>query len=578
MAFKKDLTAGTYEGDDIPKTTKWVYSVSGLFRDALYALVSGFLLNYIMYSGVLSSDVESYKAQVNVINILFIVFLIWDGINDPLFGIILEKCHLKTGKFRPWILIGGILNSIVVALLFCVRPKGWAFVAYWAVFYFLWDAVFTLNDIGYWSMLPSMTSNEKKRKEITTLMSIFVSIGSFSMYAICSKLPTAENYPYIYTIISIVACVLFGLSQIAVFFFCKEKKRDPKQEEISEKTTMKDLFLVVKKNKPLRASVIAILVYYTGSSLMIGFGVTYFYLVYGYGGEYGGTMMVLLTVMYVIGTLVSQFLFGALSKKFKKQTLLTWSGFITIAAYVVMFIVGVPLFGENPLAYNSSGASGISYALGGTSWLLYIPPLIFFAGEGVFYLVLLLMMQDAIEYNEWKFGERRESVIFSWRPLDAKFGSALQKGIINLTLLGSGLLDVTGTISTNENYINAITNERNQGDLTADQAAAQIAVYVGKINDAVKDIPQGKKVVLGIGMIGSIILCMLIAWAICHWGYKIDEDQYAKIVAELNERHKADEAAASGIPEPPLAASEASSSVGTPEVSGDPKEDPPSQS
>ena len=109
-----------------------------------------------MYSGVLDSDAATYSAQISVINALFIAFLIWDGINDPLFGIILERCHLRGGKFRPWILIGGVLNSIVVALLFCVRPKGWAFVTYWAIFYFLWDAVFTLNDIGYWSMLPSM--------------------------------------------------------------------------------------------------------------------------------------------------------------------------------------------------------------------------------------------------------------------------------------------------------------------------------------------------------------------------------------------------------------------------------------
>jgi Na+/melibiose symporter-like transporter len=556
MAFKKDLTAGTYEGDDIPKTTKWVYSVSGMFRDALYALVSGFLLNYIMYSGVLSSDPAEYSKQIGVINILFIVFLIWDGINDPLFGIILEKCHLKSGKFRPWILIGGVLNSIVVALLFSVRPTGWAFVAYWAVFYFLWDGVFTLNDIGYWSMLPSMTSDEKKRKEVTTLMSIFVSLGSFSMYAICSLLPTAANYSYIYTWIAIISCVLFGLSQIAVFFFCKEKKRDPKQEEISEKTTLKDLFLVVKKNKPLRASVIAILVYYTGSSMMIGFGMTYFYIVYGYGGHLGGSMMTLFTVMYVLGTLVSQFLFGFLSKKFKKQTLLTWSCFITVGAYAVMFLIGVPLFGTHPLAYNStSGAADFAYALGGTSWMLYIPPVIFFAGEGVFYLVLLMMMQNSIEYNEWKFGERRESVVFSWRPLDAKFGGAIQKGLIYLTLVISGLYEVTGTISNKEQDIAALSNEIRNGGLTEEQIAdanQQITELTAEINQVVSDTPQSKQIIMGIGMIGSIILCMIAAWAICHWGYKLDEEEYTKIVGELAERHKADEAAAAA-PEPALA-------------------------
>jgi len=541
LNFSKDLTAGTYEGNDIPKPTKWVYSVSGLFRDALYALVSGFLTNYIMYSGVLSPNADDYNAQIGVINALFIVFLIWDGINDPLFGIILERCHLKGGKFRPWILIGGVLNSIVVALLFCVRPTGWAFVAYWAIFYFLWDAVFTLNDIGYWSMLPSMTSDEKKRKEITTLMSIFISIGSFSMYAICSLLPNATNYDHIYTYIAIPSCILFGLSQIAVYFFCKEKKRDPKQEEISQKTTLKDLFLVVKNNKPLRASVLSILAYYIGSGMLIGFGTTYFYLVYGYGGNKGGLIMTAITVMYVIGTLASQFLFGFLSKKFRKQTLLTWSGVITVVAYVAMFLICVPLFGNTPLAYNSSVTAndGFSFAFGGTAWLLYIPPVIFFAGEGVFYLVLLLMMQNSIEYNEWAFGERRESVAFSWRPLDAKFSSAIQKGVIYLTLLASGLFrTVISDIS--------LAEQKMAAEISANPSSAEDAQKTAQstIDKLVDGVSQSSRIILGVGMIGSIVACIIVAWAICHWGYKLDEEQYAKIVGELEIRHKQDEAAA----------------------------------
>jgi hypothetical protein len=86
---------------------------------------------------------------------------------------------------------------------------------------------------------------------------------------------------------------------------------------------------------------------------MIGFGMTFFYLVYGYGGGKGGLIMTVFTVMYVIGTLGSQFLFGALIEAhFKKQTLLTWSAFITVAAYVVMFIIGVPYSAIHPLAYN----------------------------------------------------------------------------------------------------------------------------------------------------------------------------------------------------------------------------------
>jgi hypothetical protein len=75
MKLKKDLTAGTYEGEEVPKLTKWVYSVSGMFRDACYSLVSGFLLTYIMYSGVLGPTTDDYNAQIAVINALIYCLL-----------------------------------------------------------------------------------------------------------------------------------------------------------------------------------------------------------------------------------------------------------------------------------------------------------------------------------------------------------------------------------------------------------------------------------------------------------------------------------------------------------------------
>lgn len=536
---KKDLTLGTYEGEQVPKLTKWVYSVSGMFRDACYTLVSGFLLTYIMYSGVLGPTTDDYNAQIAVINALFIIFLVWDGINDPLFGMILEKCHLKTGKFRPWILIGGILNSIIVVLLFTIRPTGWAFVATWAVFYFLWDSVFTLNDIGYWAMLPSMSSDEKVRAKITTLMGIFVSLGTFIMYAICSLLPSADNYHVIYAYIAIPTCVLFCLSQIAIFFLCKEKKRDPKQEEISSKTKFRDLFTVLK-NKPLRRTVESLFFYQTGCSLLVGIGLTYFYLLYGYGGDYGGTIMVIYTVCYALGSLGSQALFGLIIKKFKKQTIWAWSAIIAIVGYIWFFLVTAPIFGGKPLADGNHDLTGMAFAFSGTMVLGYIPVIIFFAAQQVFYLTLIIGFQNTIEYNEWKYGERKESVIFSWRPLDVKLGSAVQKGVIYLTLAASGLFTlVISKISEAEQKMAEIIS--GNPDL-ASQAKADTEAT---INNLISSVEPRQLIIMGVFMVGSMLVCMLLSWLFLRFGYHLNEDEYAKIVADLEVTRKKDEEEAS---------------------------------
>ena len=59
---------------------------------------------------------------MHVITIAMMIALVWDGINDPIMGFLVEKFHFKAGKYKPWILIGAIGNAVAVALMFIVRP------------------------------------------------------------------------------------------------------------------------------------------------------------------------------------------------------------------------------------------------------------------------------------------------------------------------------------------------------------------------------------------------------------------------------------------------------------------------
>ena len=111
------------ENNKLDKRTKWSYCIGATGRDMAYALVSMFLLTYIQYTMKLT------VAQYAVISAIMVVCLLWDAINDPMMGIIIENSHLKAGKFKPWIFIGVILNSLIIICLFTVRPEGWGFVA-----------------------------------------------------------------------------------------------------------------------------------------------------------------------------------------------------------------------------------------------------------------------------------------------------------------------------------------------------------------------------------------------------------------------------------------------------------------
>ena len=391
MALKGKV-AKAYTGNKVPKFTRWFYPFSGIFRDACYALVGSFLLQYAITSGVLSSDSATFATQYGVITIAMMVALVWDGINDPIMGFIVEKVHFKLGKFKPWILIGALGNTLAVILLFVVRPaESWVFVGLMIAFYVLWDTFFTMNDIGYWAMLPSLSNDDQERATLTSRVTICAAIGGFVMTAAATLLPTmfgastGKGAAAVYAVMAIVVSLLFLASQTAVFFFCQEKARDLKQEAASEESSLADLFKVVAKNPQVRVVVISMFLYYLASGVLTGgIGLNYYYLAVGYGSSSGGFVVTLISVFYVLSMIISQALYPMLAKKMAKQKLLTIAVGITLLGALGFFLTCFPIFGEKPISLMLSGATpaygagmDFGWALGGLMFCNYLFPFAF---------------------------------------------------------------------------------------------------------------------------------------------------------------------------------------------------------
>ena len=545
----KARVARAYTGNKVPKFTRWFYPFSGIFRDACYALVGSFLLQYAITSGVLSSDSTTFATQYGVITIAMMIALVWDGINDPIMGFIVEKVHFKLGKFKPWILIGAIGNTLAVMLLFLVRPaNSWVFVGLMIAFYVLWDTFFTMNDIGYWAMLPSLSSDDKERATLTSRVTICAAIGGFLMTGAATLLPTmfgastGKGAATVYGIMAIVVSLLFLASQTAVFFFCQEKARDLKQEEASEKSSLADLFKIVAKNPQVRVVVIAIFLYYLASGVLTGgIGLNYFYLAAGYGSSSGGLVVTVISVFYVLSMILSQALYPVIARKVPKQKILSIATIITMAGALGFFLTCFPLFGNKPISLMLNGETpaygadmNFGWALGGLMFCNYLFPFIFFFGAGLVYMVILVMFQDSIDYNEYQFGERKESVISAWRPLDVKLGSALLRGFQYLIFLTAGVLGVVSGISTAEGQLNADMAAANGNE--AAEAAVKTG-FVAKIQDLMKDVTSSSMVKIGVWILVILVVCFVVVWALIHFGYKIDEKRHSEIVQELEKRH-----------------------------------------
>ena len=149
-------------------------------------------------------------------------------------------------------------------------------------------------------------------------------------------------------------------------------------------------------------------------------------------------------------------------------------------------------------------------------------------------MVLLVMFQDSIDYNEFEFGERKESVISAWRPLDVKLGSALLRGFQYLIFLSAGVMGVVNGISNAEGQLNA------DMAAAAGNAAQEEAVkngFVAKIQELMQDVTPQSMIIIGIWVVIILCVCFGAVWLLIHFGYKINEERHTEIVQELEKRH-----------------------------------------
>ena len=413
------------------RRNKWAYSLGGIGRDMTYTLVATFFMTYIQFSGL-----GLTVAQFSVISILLVIGRVWDAVNDPMMGAIIENTKSRWGKFKPWILIGAVLTAIIIILMFNYRPTGndgWNFVIFFGVIYLLWEIAFTMNDISYWSMLPSLTNDSARRNSVTTLAVVFAGVGAFAANAAISFL-TVGNAVKGYSMISIVIAIFLVGCQALTVFGVRQPILDVTEKE--EYISIKKMVRVIKRNDQLLWVILAMLLYNIGSGLFVALGYNFIYLELGYNG----TLALIFVASFGVSNIGTQIFYPKLAKKFGRKKLLYYSFIVLALGYLFIFLLGfVPFLPINIFTIVLFGV-------------------LVFGGQAIFYMILTVNITNTVEYNEYKTYERNESVIFSLRPFMAKMASALQQGLVVFVLVSSGIFILSKNIDQLENQKNIFDN------------------------------------------------------------------------------------------------------------------------
>ena len=398
------------------KTIKYLksklgYGIGAIGLDLSYGMFYSFLAKYL-------TDVLGLSASFLLI--LTPIARLWDGINDPMMGTIVDNTHTKMGKYRPWILRGSILNAIVLVFLFSnpFKLSGGALMAYVAVMYIGWGMTNTLADIPYWSMVPSFTSVPQERNLVSTLARTFSGLGQGIVSIIApivmtavsvttamgeDGVPTKVHDSRSYYICAIVcACALIFFSSVSV-----ATTKETVQTQSAEKFSFKRTFEIIKSNDQLLVFMLFAMISNAGWYLTSGVATYYFDVVVGDPNKQS-----MFSTSQAVGSVVGMLLLPFLTKIMSKRKAYQTSLILCTIGYTGM---AIGAFAEMALVMN------ICYCIGAI-------------GMSSMFIAQTIFLADVVDYGEVKMGFRAESITFSMKGFLQKMAYTLQTIILFVSL------------------------------------------------------------------------------------------------------------------------------------------------
>ena len=371
-------------------------------RDMFYSFEANTLLYFL--SDVLSLPVWAFAAASMILSIM----RIFDAFNDPITGLLIDNIRSPWGKFKPAILVGGLLSAVFSVMLFAGIGDGWTFVILFGAVYLLWDITYGINDIGYWTLLPVLSTDQKQREKTGAFARICANVGMYIVMVAWKPVTSAlGDTPQVWFWCAVVIAAVYLLGLLFPLLGVKEKRV---AQEKQESTSLKQMFRALLKNDQLMWTTVAMSLFMVGYCTTVNFAV--YYMKYLFGNEDMYVVLVAVVGVSQLGTLA---VYPAVAKRMNRRSLYTLGTVLVIAGYAIFF------FAEVSIILIAAGA------------------VLVFVGQAFIQTLMLMFLADTVEYGQWKLGKRNESITFSVQPLINKIGGAIATGIVSLTLILSGI-------------------------------------------------------------------------------------------------------------------------------------------
>ena len=423
------------------------FTLGAFGRSGIYTLMSMFTLVFFQNGAGLTLGQGTT---------IILIGRIFDAINDPMMGMIVDRTKSRWGKMRPYLLFSPVPIAITTILLFTAPFEDGSTAAFvWAlVTYILWGVAFTVQDVPFWGLSSVITPLESERTSFISTARLGSTFGGI-LPALLVPILYQSNLGYNKGFF--ISALLFALlgCGLSILIFFVSKERVPKMDHTP---SFKETFVVLGKDKLLIIVIFAAVLGstmvtanqcadYIGNYLIIQ-NYTDFSKIFDAAGNLlpnvdaaaaydfwipRGTIVTTLTVAIGVGMVPAMALFPVLRKKLSLKQIYIGSaafGFIVHALCYLVF---------------SGDVTNISIILLWVFLFLMGLPL------GIYNVITYALIADAVDYMEWKTGERHEGVCFSFQTFLSKVNAAIATFVFGQILghsdfkaVDKSLVDVAG--------------------------------------------------------------------------------------------------------------------------------------
>lgn len=397
------------------------YSFGAFGNDSFYGLLCGYLIMFITSHLFDTGNKSLDNKMISTVTLIIMCLRFVELFIDPFIGNTIDRTKTRWGHFRPWVVIGGTVSSVILLLLFTnmgglYKKSAIGYLILFAILYITMDIFYSFKDVGFWSMLPSLTTSSREREKTATYARVGSAIGGglvgiLVMPAViffsATKTSTGDNRGWF--MFALIICFLALISAWGVGIFTREVNSSIRKNK-KDTVGIIGIFKVLSGNDQLMWVGCAYLFYCVAINIVNSLEVYYFTYIMGRPKAFS----IFSTINICLG-IVATSLFPILSKKLSRKALFTCA--------LICLLCGLGLFA----------------VAGDNLVLVLLAASLFGLPQQIVFLIVLMVITDSVEYGQLKLGHRDESLALSIRPLLDKFGGAVANGVVGQVAIIAGM-------------------------------------------------------------------------------------------------------------------------------------------